>query len=132
MKKIKKLDKYVIKPNLAFYGGYNFNGEDIELCDDYDEIKNEEGVQIYTENIKQYIENNVLYTKIEIMRILKNGKKVLQNESQEIEIEKGQLLVYVQHRGFVISEYQMLTIDDAQKLYECLRGDQNDTEGNEE
>lgn len=132
MKKIKKLDKYVIKPNLAFYGGYKFSGENIELCDDFDEIKNEEGVQIYTENIKQYIENNVLYTKIEIMRILKNGKKVLQNESQEIEIEKGQLLVYVQHRGFVISEYQMLTIDDAQKLYECLRGDQNDTEGNEE
>ena len=34
MKKLEKLEKYVIIPNTRFYGGYVFDGEDINLCDD--------------------------------------------------------------------------------------------------
>ena len=31
MRELKRLDKYVITPNIAFYGGYIHDGEDIKL-----------------------------------------------------------------------------------------------------
>ena len=33
MKKLEKLEKYVIIPNTRFYGGYIFDGEDIVILD---------------------------------------------------------------------------------------------------
>ena len=37
MKKLEALTKYVIIPNVRFYGGFIYDGEDIFLCDDTDE-----------------------------------------------------------------------------------------------
>ena len=70
MKKLEKLEKYVIIPNTRFYGGYVFDGEDINLCDDtftdYDKIKNENGEleekEVVNINVKQKIINSVLIT----------------------------------------------------------------------
>ena len=35
MDKLESLEKYVITPNVNFYGGYTHNGKDILLCDGF-------------------------------------------------------------------------------------------------
>ena len=47
IKKLESLEKYVITPNVRFYGGYVYNGEDIELCNDKDE---EEGYKVHIQD----------------------------------------------------------------------------------
>lgn len=114
MKQLDSLEKYVIVPNVGFYGGFKYDGEDIMLCDDHD---TDEG---YDFKVTQKIENDILITDIERTYERKNGKKVMERSHQEVEIEKGQLLVYVQGMGFTIPEYRMCLIDDAIKQYELL------------
>ena len=116
MKQLENLEKYVIVPNVGFYGGFVYDGEDIFLCDDRD---TDEG---YDFHVLQSIANDMLITDIEKEYVRSNGKKVKETAHQEVEIEKGQLLVYVEGTGFTISEYRMCLVDDAIKQYEMLKG----------
>lgn len=114
MKKLKSLQKYVIVPNVGFYGGFKYDGEDIFLCDDHD-------VDVgYDFKVKQRIENDVLITDTERTYERENGKKVTEKTHQEVEIEKGQLLVYVEGLGFTIPEYKMCLVDEAIEQYKLL------------
>lgn len=122
MKQLENLEKYVIVPNVGFYGGFVYDGEDIFLCDDHDTDIG------YDFHVLQSIANNMLITDIEKEYVRPNGKIVKETAHQEVEIEKGQLLVYVEGTGFTISEYRMCLIDDAIKQYELLKG----TESKEE
>lgn len=115
MKQLENLQKYVVVPNVGFYGGFEYDGEDVLLCDDHDV---DDG---YDFKVKQRIEGDVLITDIVRTYERNNGKKVSEVSHQEVEIEKGQLLVYVQGLGFTISEYRMCLIDDAIKQYELLK-----------
>lgn len=115
MKQLERLEKYVIVPNVGFYGGFVYDGEDIMLCDDHDTDKG------YDFKVKQKIENNVLVTDTERVYERENGKKVSEKIHQEVEIKKGQLLVYVEGLGFTISEHQMCLIDEAVELYKILK-----------
>ena len=115
MKQLEKLDKYVIVPNVGFYGGFVHDGVDMALCDDHD---TDEG---YDFKVTQRIEKDVLITDIERTYERKNGKKVTERSHLEVEIEKGQLLVYVEGTGFTIPEYRMCRIDDAIGQYELLK-----------
>lgn len=128
-KKLESLTKYFIRPNTRFYGGYIHNGDNIYLCDDNDSMSDEEGKENFKINVKQRIENDILYTDIKSTRIYKNGMKQNDTIHQELELKKGQLLVYVEHQGFVISEYKMVTVDEAKKIYDILGGNKNDTGG---
>lgn len=131
-KKIKKLDKltkYVIYPNTRFYGGYTYDGKDVELCDDSDSIKDEKGKEVFKINVKQKILNGVLYTDINSTKTYKDDTKQFDTIHQELQLKKGQLLVYVEHQGFVISEYKMVTIERAKRIYDILGGNKNDTGG---
>lgn len=119
MKQLECLEKYVVVPNVGFYGGFKYDGEDIMLCDDHD---TDEG---YDFKVVQKIVGDVLITDIERTYMRKNGKKVTEQSHQEVEIEKGQLLVYVQGVGFTIPEYRMCRIDEAIEQYNLLRGDKN-------
>ena len=56
MKKLEKLDKYVILPNVNFYGGFVYDGQDVALCDDHD---TDEG---YDFKVRQRIEGGMLIT----------------------------------------------------------------------
>lgn len=115
MKQLEKLEKYVIVPNVGFYGGFIYDGEDIVLCDDHD-------IDVgYDFKVKQRIENNVLITDTERTYKRENGKKVSEKIHQEVEIEEGQLLVYVEGLGFTISEHKMCLIDEAMELYNILK-----------
>lgn len=116
MKKLASLDKYVIAPNVGFYGGFVFDGEDIELCDDHDV---DEG---YDFKVKQSIQNNVLITDVERTVIRISGKTVKEISHQEVELEKGELLVYVEGLGFTIPESKMCKVDEAIEQYKLLKG----------
>ena len=117
MKQLDRLEKYVVVPNVGFYGGFQYDGEDIMLCDDHD---TDEG---YDFKVAQKIVGDVLITDIERTYLRKNGKKVTEQSHQEVEIEKGQLLVYVQGVGFTIPEYRMCLVDAAIEQYQLLKGD---------
>lgn len=129
LKKIEKLTKYFIHPNTHFYGGYIYDGTDIELCNDSDSMNDEKGKENFRINVKQRIEDGILYTDISSIKIYKNGMKQNDTIHQELELKKGQLLVYVEHQGFVISEYKMVTVDEAKRIYDILGGNKNDTGG---
>lgn len=117
MKKLEVLTKYVIVPNVRFYGGFIYDGEDIFLCDDTDEDED------YYIHIKQKIVNNVLITDGEKEYKTLKGKVVKEKWFQEVEIEKNQKLVYIEGQGFTLSEYKLVTIDEAKEVYELLKGD---------
>ena len=80
MKKVENLQKYVIVPNLAFYGGFEWDGSDAFLCDDHD---TDEG---YDFAVKQEIKGGVLITDVERSYKRKNGKIVREKSHQEIEL----------------------------------------------
>lgn len=120
MKRIEMLDKYVVTPNVGFYGGFVYDGEDIFLCDDHD---TDEG---YDCTVRQEIRNGVMITDLVREYTTRNDKKVKETSRLEVEIEKGQLLVYVEGTGYTIPEYRMCKVDEAIGLYDILRGEQND------
>ena len=114
MNKIEKLEKYVQKPNLTFYGAYIHDGTDIELCDDTEREDD------YFFNVKQRIENNVMHTEIE-RKYMRNHKKILETSVQRVELEDGEILVYVTGLGFVIPEYKMCSIEEAIEDYKKIK-----------
>ena len=114
MKQLDKLEKYVVLPNIGFYGGFVYDGEDIFLCDDHDTDTG------YDFTVCQKIVRHVLITDMTREYTRKNGKKVSERSHQEVELEKGQLLVYVQGVGFTIPEYRMCRIDTAIEQYKLL------------
>lgn len=115
MRKIESLTKYVISPNPGFYGGFEYDGKDIFLCNDHDTDTG------YDFNVKQEIKNNILYTDITREYTRHNGLKVKEASHFEIEINEGQLLVYVEGTGFTIPEYNMCTVDDAIDIFSILK-----------
>lgn len=117
MKQLEHLDKYVIVPNVGFYGGFKYDGEDVFLCNDHDTDAD------YDMHVIQRIENNVLITDLERSYLRPNGKKVTERSHQEVEIEVGQVLVYVQGIGFTISEYQMCLVEEAIAQYSLCLGE---------
>ena len=117
MKTLTKLEKYVLLPNVSFYGGVVFDGEDIFLCDDHD---TDEG---YDFRVRQKIVSGVLITDIERTYTRQNEKRVSETSHQEVELEAGQLLVYVEGVGFTLPEYKMCTAAEAIDQYSVLLGE---------
>ncbi len=119
MKKLESLEKRVIYPDVEFYGAYRHNGEDIYLCNDIEKDKKSKL------QIECYIINNILTTNITKSYITKYGKKVKEKSTQKVELQDNELLVYVQGLGFVIPEYNMVTIQEAIDLYKIIKGDED-------
>lgn len=121
MNKITHLDKYILTPNISFYGGFIWNGEDIFLCDDHDEDKD------YVFDVRQEIKNGILSTDLKREYATKKDKKIIEKSIMEVELEKGQLLVYVEGIGYTIPEHKMCEVEDAIEQFNVLRGEINDT-----
>lgn len=122
MKKLEKLEKRVIYPDVQFYGAYIHTGEDIYLCDDVEE---DEDTKV---RIECYIKENVLYTNIDRYYKTMKGRVVKEEIHQSISINKDEALVYVQGSGFVVPEYNMITITEAIELYKILENGGNEDE----
>ena len=117
MKRLEKLEKIVVVPNVGFYGGFYYDGEDIFLCDDHDTDAG------YDFKVTQQIVDHVLITDITKTYVLKNGKQVSEQSHLEVELEDGQLLVYVEGVGFTLPEYRMCKVDEAIEQYQLLCAD---------
>lgn len=126
MDKLTSLEKYVIVPNIGFYGGFVYDGKDIELCDDHDVDAG------YDFRVQQKIVDGKLYTDIKRYYTRENGKQVTEISQMEIEVEKGELLVYVEGLGFTIPEHRMCKIGEAIEQYKLVEGIGNDTGIHEE
>ena len=120
MRKLEHLEKYVITPNVGFYGGFKWDGEDIFLCDDHDVDGN------CDIRVVQKIEEGKLITDLTKKYEYQPGKYVTEVSHMEVDIEANQLLVYVEGMGFTISEYKMCTIDEATDIYKLLKGEVRD------
>lgn len=129
MKKLESLEKYVITPDVRFHGGYVFDGEDIDLCDDtyedYGKIKKDDGteedIKVTEINVKQKIIDSVLITDLTSERITATGRKIKEISHMEFELTKGELLIYIEEQGFVVPKYKMLKIDEAIERLELLK-----------
>lgn len=129
MKKLEKLDKYVITPDVRFHGGYVFDGEDIDLCDDtfedFGKVKMEDGTEKEVKttiiNVKQKIIDSILITDLTSERITITGRRVSETSHMEFELREGELLIYIEEQGFVIPKYNMLTVEQAIERYELLK-----------
>ena len=120
MRKIEMLDKYVNLPDLQFFGGFIYDGNDIDLDKDiqceYDSEK-----EIGRSEIIDKIENNVLKKHTEKYFTRKNGKKIKEVSDTEFEIEKGQLIIFIPGYGYAIPQYKLGTIEEAISQYETLK-----------
>lgn len=119
MKKIEKLDKYVLLPNVGFYGGFIYDGEDIFLCEDHDVDED------YDFIVKQEIKNNILYTDL-IRQYKAQGKEIKEVSHLEVTVKKGDLIVYIEGTGYTIPETRLVTIQEAKDQYDLLK---NNKEG---
>lgn len=123
MKKLERLEKRVIYPDVQFYGAYVHNGENIYLCNDTDELDEDSKIEI-----ENYIKDNVLYTNIKRQYKTVKGRMVTEEVNQTITVNKGEVLVYIQGSGFVVPEYNMITIPEAIDLYKLLENGGNENE----
>lgn len=123
MKKLEKLEKRVIYPDVQFYGAYVHDGEDIYLCNDIDELDEDSKIEI-----ENYIKDNVLYTNIKRQYKTVKGRMVTEEVNQTITVNKGEVLVYIQGSGFIVPEYNMITIPEAIDLYKLLENGGNENE----
>lgn len=118
MKKLEQLDKYVLLPNVGFYGGFIYDGEDIFLTDDHDIDEDYDFV------VKQEIKNNILIT--DLTKEYKYGEHTIKETSHlEINVNVGDLLVYVEGIGFTLPEKRLCKIAEAKAQYDILEGNNN-------
>lgn len=131
MKKLEKLEKYVLVPNTQFFGTYFYDGEDIELHNESEEFKDEKGKPEVRLTIIDTIENGV-FKKYKLVEDLQNGGR--EETKREFPVKEGDMLIFVMNEGFTKTHSKLVTIDEAIDLYKLLintRSDDNDTEGNE-
>lgn len=131
MKKLEKLEKYVLVPNTQFFGTYFYDGEDIELHNESEEFKDEKGKPEVRLTIIDTIENGV-FKKYKLVEDLKNGGK--EETKREFPVKEGDMLIFVMNEGFTKTHSKLIPIEEAISLYNLLintRSDDNDTEGNE-
>lgn len=127
MKKLEYLEKYVQVPDTNFYGAYFYDGEDIELHNETIEADDIELTIIDT------IENGI-FRKYKLLKKKSNG--LLEETTITYPVKKGQMLIFIQNRGFMEVE-GLIPLDDAIERLKLLdhkywEGGINDTEGNED
>lgn len=104
MKKLESLEKYVQVPDTNFYGVYFYDGEDIELHNETEEIENKSLTIIDT------IENGVFHKHKEL-KDKETG--LVEITDTTYPIEKGKGLVFIQNRGFIGLGEGLIPLDNA-------------------
>ncbi len=103
MKKLESLEKYVQIPDTSFYGAYFYNGEDIELHNETNEV---DGIEL---TIIDTIENGI-FKKHKILKV--KSKDLVEETTITYPIKKNQMLVFIQNRGFMEVE-GLIPLDEA-------------------
>lgn len=103
MKKLESLEKYVQVPDTNFYGTYFYDGEDIELHNETIEVDD------FELTIIDIIENGI-FKKHKILK--KKSKNLVEETKITYPIQKGQMLVFIQNKGFIEVE-GLIPLNDA-------------------
>ena len=119
MKELNKLEKVVPVPDTTFYGAYYYNGEDINLCNDEENLKDkEESTYI---RVTDKIINGILYKEKILDVTLRDGKHIKEETKKELPLKKGDMLIYVMYEGFVQTRTKLITIDEAVERLKILK-----------
>lgn len=119
MKKLGKLNKVVPVPDTTFYGAYYYDGEDVDLCNDEETLKDEsESTYI---RVTDKIINGILYKEKILDVTLKDGKHIKEETKKELPLKKGDMLIYVMYEGFVQTRTKLITIDEAVERLKLLK-----------
>lgn len=127
MKKLEYLEKYVQVPDTSFYGAYFYEGEDIEL---HNEKIEADGIEL---TIVDTIENGI-FKKHKILE--KKSKGLKEETTITYPIQKNQMLIFIQNKGFMEVE-GLIPLDEAIERLKLLdskywESENNDTKGNED
>lgn len=133
MKKLESLEKYVRVPDTNFYGAYFYDGEDIELHNEKQEFKDDQGNNEIILTIQDKVVNGV-FKKHKLFENIKTGVK--EETYTEYPLKEKEMLIFVMNEGFTKTHTPMITIDEAIKRYKLLdtkyiMEDSNDIKGNE-
>lgn len=121
MNKLERLEKVVPVPDTTFYGAYYYDGKDIELCNDIEELKDDEGNEETYVCVKDVIKDDILY-KEKLLKVKKaDGRYIIEKIQKELPLNKGDMLIYVMYEGFVQTMTKMVSIDKAIQRYELLK-----------
>lgn len=117
MKKLESLEKYVRVPDTNFYGAYFYDGEDIELHNEEEIFKDDEGKDRDRLKIVDIVENGI-FKKHKEYENLQNGIK----ETTDIEypLKENEMLIFVMNEGFTKTRAEMISIDEAIERYKLL------------
>lgn len=119
MEKLETLRKVVEVPDTTFYGAYDYDGKDIELCDDEETVE-ESGENTYI-HVKDTIKDGILYKEKTLKVRRKDGRYIIEETKSELPLDKGDMLIYVMYEGFVKTRTKMITIDKAIERFELLK-----------
>lgn len=112
------MEKYVLKPSLQFYVTYEVTGDQKEeLTNDFKEDEHGNSYKVI-----QNIDGLVLTTEMITKYKLQNGTEIKEESKLEITVLKGQKLVYVEGKGYVIPERPICKIDEAISDLSVLKG----------
>lgn len=117
MKKLEHLEKYVEVPDTQFYGAYFYNGEDIELHNEIEEFKDNDGNVETRLTIIDTIENGV-FKKHKLIEDIKNSAK--EEVNREFTVKEGDMLIFVQFEGFVKTHTKLVPVKEAAELISML------------
>ena len=126
MKKLESLEKYVQVPDTSFYGAYFYDGEDIEL---HNEKIETDGIEL---TIIDTIENGI-FKKYKLLE--KKSKGLKEETTITYPIEKKQMLIFIQNRGFMEVD-GLIPLDEAIERLKLLdnkywESEKNDSKRNE-
>lgn len=124
MKELDKLDKVVPIPDTTFYGAYYYDGEDINLCNDEETLKDDEESTYI--RVTDKIIDGILYKEKILDVTLKNEKHIKEGIKKEIPLNKGDMLIYVMYEGFVQTKTKLVTIDKAVDILNLLKSPKED------
>lgn len=112
------MEKYVIKPSLQFYVGYEITGnQKEEIANEHE--KDEDG-NYYT--IIQKIDGLKVTTKSIMGYKMSNGKKIKETNVLEETYKKGDKLFYIPKKGYKEAEFKMCKITEAIEDLTVLKG----------
>ncbi len=121
MEKLEKLEKVVPVPDTTFYGAYYYDGKDIELCDDIEKLKEENGEEDTYIHVKDIIKEGILYKEKTLKVKKSDGRYIIEKTQKELPLSEGDMLIYVMYEGFVQTMTKMVPIDKAIQRYELLK-----------
>lgn len=114
-----KLKRYVIKPSLQMLGVMTVTGEQTGKIAQ-ESNKDEEGNKV---SVNQSINGLSIFTELKTSYKTKNGNKFEEVSNLTMTVKKGQKLVYVENKGFVIPERAICTPEEAIKDLNTIKED---------